>query len=297
MKNVRQERKRKRILIGVLGGLLGFFSVFFIALLIFVTLGKNRAADENMAESGQAASLTETGTEESVSSEEPEPSTVPIAVTETPTEPEETFPRPTYHEAEDRTGLRRIWIGDSRMVGMQRVMQGVSPLDVFIAKGAMYYEWFRDTAVPEMKKYVSDGQEWNVIIEMGVNDCANNTKGWSAFTVSDYIALINRLTNEYPNVRFYFMSVGRTVGNYRGTTIVKKHQLNPEINDFNARIQNDCYAIYLAVGEYIYKNALTYADGVHYSSATNRAIYDYVVERLNLSYSEYFEPFPDEIAP
>ena len=289
MKNVRQERKRKRVLIGILSGLLGFFSVFFVALLLFVTIGK-RTPESGRAGSGTEDSLTESGPEETESEE------IPSTETEAPTEPEETFPRPTYREEEERTGFRRIWIGDSRMVGMQRVMQGTSPLDVFIAKGATYFEWFRDTAVPEMKRYLSDGEAWNVIIEMGVNDCANNTKGWSAFTVSDYIALINRLTNEYPKVRFYFMSVGRTVGNYQGTTVIRKHQLNPEINDFNARIQNDCYAIYLAVGEYIYKNALTYADGVHYTAATNRAIYDYVVSRLNTAYSEYFEPFPDDLA-
>ena len=285
-------------MIGILGGLLGFFSIFFVALLFFVMTGKNRSAAGTQGETGPSSGVSDVSAEtETGSTEEAELTTVPPEPTEEPTVPEETYPRPTYHEEEDRSSYRRIWIGDSRMVGLQRVMQGQSPLDVFIAKGAMYFEWFRDTAVPEMKNYVSDGEPWNVIIEMGVNDCANNTKGWSAFTVSDYIALINRLTNEYPNVRFYFMSVGRTVGNYRGTTIVKTYQVNPEINDFNARMQNDCYAIYLAVGEYIYKNALTYSDGVHYSSATNQEIYRYVVDRLNLSFSEYFEPFPDELVP
>lgn len=296
MRNVRQERKRKKVIIGVLAGLLGFFIVFWAALLVFVLIGKEGRKPEETAET---VSEPESEVREASETEEPsETETETVVLSTVPsTEETETVPRPTYREEEHRGEYRRIWIGDSRMVGFQRAVQGTSSLDHFIAKGAMYFEWFRDTAVPEMRQYLSDGEPWNVIIEMGVNDCANNTKGWTAFTVSDYSALINRLTNEYPKVRFYFMSVGRTVGNYRGTTIVKTYQVNPEINDFNARMQNDCYAIYLATGEYIYNNKLTYADGVHYSTATNQALYAYVLERLDLTVSEYFEPYPDELVP
>ena len=281
-------QRKTKIILGVLAALLGFFIVFWGTLFLLVMSGKRETGPEN----GSGNETTLPGTwDVTERTEETEKTASSDAETSVP--PSE-IPRPSYAEEEDRTGYRRIWIGDSRMVGMQRSVAGQSTLDIFIAKGAMYFEWFRDTAVPELLPYLRTGEKLNVIIQMGVNDSANNTKGWTAYTVSDYIALINELAHTYPNARFYFMSVGRTVGNYRGTTIVKPYQVNPQVNEFNARMQNDCYAIYLATGEYVYRNKLGYSDGVHYSTATNRLLYTYVLERLNLTKSEYFEPFPDD---
>lgn len=273
-KEINRKNKRYRILLAVLGGLLVFMIAFFGALLLLIIRGNLEVAD---GQDGQSE-------------------LVEYSPTEAETEEEATYPRPHYINREERGGFRRIWIGDSRMVGLMRSVSGVSPQDVFIAKGAMFFEWFRDTAVPSLIPYLDSGESINVIIEMGVNDAANNAKGWLAYGVSDYIALINGLINSYPNARFFFMSVGRTVGNYRGTRLIKPYEINPEINDFNARMQYDCHAIYLAAGEYIYRNSLSYADGVHYSTETNRILYDYVLSRLNLTDSEAFEPYPTDSA-
>lgn len=206
-----------------------------------------------------------------------------------------------------------IWVGDSRMVGIANsgIINPVT--DVFIARGAMAFDWFdcrgnyrTSGAMISLKPYLESGRKLNVIIQMGINDCANNFAGWNAYTVSDYIGRINELIAAYPNVRFYFISVGRNAGYYGGAygRLIHPRDINPLATDFNCRMYYDCDAVYLAVGEAIAAMNVGkgpgiggYADGVHYNNATNRWIYQYVLDHIASGIRDEFIPYPEEPGP
>ena len=267
--------------------------------------------------SGKSWPETGFSSEESGSGESQEETTESEEETEEPTEKDsseeptesETEPIEETREIEIPVNLnptaKNIWIGDSRMVGIANSGIIDPAENVFIAKGAMAFDWFagRDSyagggALPLLRNYLDTGKPYNVIIQMGINDCANNSAGWTTYTVANYIALINSLAASYPNAVFWFISVGRDVGMFGGAhgRLIPPEKINPIASDFNARMKNDCRANYLAVGEAIWHENMAYADGVHYALLTNRWIYHYVLDKIASGTVDEYEPYPEEEA-
>lgn len=175
----------------------------------------------------------------------------------------------------------RIFMGDSRMVYLSRFVS-VGANDLFISKGAMSFDWFRDTAVPELERTLYVNPSYKVIINMGVNDCANNTAGWKDYFAEDYAVLINELIEKYPETKFYYASVGPVSGDYRSNyRSLKKDAVNSMVDYFNQSIQGLCFANYIDLGEYLKNDGFTTMDGIHYDQATCQKIYDYIVAHSN----------------
>ena len=222
-------------------------------------------------ESSEEETETETESETETETEE-----------ETETESETETEEESYEETEPEPvpQARRIWVGDSRVVGITSSGIGDPAEDAFIGKNGRYFVWFNNDALPVLRNYLNTGKAYEVIIQIGINDCANKQMGLLPYFAEDYARLINSLIDQYPNARFWFLSVGEVIGVYGAGTRweVQKEALNPLVAPFNATMKSECRANYLPVGELIKAGNKSYADGVHYSVETNQWIYDYVLE-------------------
>ncbi len=167
-----------------------------------------------------------------------------------------------------------IFVGDSRTVGMQNTIGDDS---VYIGKVGEGYQWFSGEGIRQLKRALKKTPYAKVILNLGVNDLAN---------ISNYIACYQNLIYQYPQARFYFLSVNpieQKLAKASGysTAIVS----NAKIQTFNASMQAafpgaylDCYN-YLT-GQGLIRNVKAGAgtvDGIHYTSSVYRAIYHFVI--------------------
>ena len=221
-----------------------------------------------------------------------EPVTAETRAPETESGTSETTPSETTTETETETepptidplSVKRIWVGDSRIVGLTTSGLGDPDMDIFIGKNGRYYVWFYYDALPVLRSYLDTGEEYEVVIQIGINDCANKQMKLLPYYAEDYVELINSLIDEYDNARFWFLSIGEVIGTYGGGTQweVKMKDLNPLVGPFNEIMKEQCRAIYLPVGEIIKEEQKSYADNVHYSDETNQWIYDYVLSAISV---------------
>ena len=269
-----------------------FLTVIVLALLVivlalFLPLGK--PGDEK-AESTEHPTETEVLTTKApATTEESRETTAPTTEAPTETSSSETETE-TETEAEpetesapahpDMTNARRIWVGDSRIVGFTESGIGDPAKDIFIGKYGRYYVWFNNDALPVLRSHLDTGEPFEVIIQIGINDCANTQMQLLPYFASDYAVLVNSLIDEYPNARFWFLSVGEVIGTYGGGTQweVKMEDLNQLVGPFNETMKAECRAHYLPVGELIKAEHKTYRDNVHYSAETNWWIYNYALQ-------------------
>ncbi|MBR5339434.1 MAG: SGNH/GDSL hydrolase family protein [Lachnospiraceae bacterium] len=216
------------------------------------------------------------------------PSAVPANSSETETETESETETETETEAPDPLSVKRIWVGDSRIVGLTTCGLGDPELDTFIGKNGRYYIWFYNDALPVLREHLDTGEQYEVIVQIGINDCANKQMRLLSYYGEDYAKLINSLIDEYPNARFWFLSIGEVIGTYGGGTQweVKMKDLNPLVGPFNEIMRTECRANYLPVGELIKEEHRSYADNVHYSEETNKWLYDYVLEAIKNTVEE-----------
>ena len=291
--NENNDRDVKRRLI-ILCSILAVLAIAFVIALVFSNASKARKAAEDAQktvvestsetteettteETTTTVPETETTTEETTTTvPETETTTEETTTTETepPTEPEPTHP--------DMTGAKRIWIGDSRVVGLSGCGAGNPDEDIFIAKNGRYYVWFYNDALPVLRSYLDTGAPYEVIIQIGINDCANTQLQLLPYFAQDYAVLINSLIDEYPNARFWFSSVGEVIGTYGADSEweVRMEDLNPLVGPFNETMRTECRATYLPVGEIIKAEQKSYRDTVHYSDETNQWIYWYIVSEI-----------------
>ena len=170
----------------------------------------------------------------------------------------------------------RIMIGDSRTVYLSRFVTP-DPGDIVIAKGAQYFSWFANEAVPSLRNILQSNPYYEVIINMGVNDCANNSLGWTVYFAEDYAAMIRSLQQEFPQTRFFFASVGHCDGLYSGNhATIEPEVVNEFVDLFNRYMREACPDIpYIDLCEYLDASGYKTLDGVHYDQATCQKIYDY----------------------
>ena len=267
-------------------------AVLIAAVGSFVIGGRNNRTNDPTAESRAAdySENTSAGAPSDPLDKETEPSgaTEPgnsaseTETTESESETEtesETEPEP---ETVDPLSIRRIWVGDSRIVGLTETGLGDPEKDIFIGKNGRYYIWFSNDALPVLRSYLDTGEQFEVIVQIGINDCANKQMRLLSYYGEDYAELINSLIEEYPNARFWFVSIGEVIGTYGGNTQweVKMNDLNPLVAPFNEIMKTQCKANYLPIGELIKEQHRTYRDNVHYSDETNRWLYGYVLSEI-----------------
>lgn len=165
----------------------------------------------------------------------------------------EVDPQPT--QTGNSPSSQRYWLGDSRFNGMSSLM---GSNDTLIAKDGGNYSYFSSTALPELKRNLSNKAGETVILGFGVNDVYNAGK---------YISAYQSLMNEYPNVNFVIPSVTPV---YEGGT---SSVTNAQIEDFNAQMKsafpNNYEDIYTSLKGQV-NAGNTDGMGVHYTTPAMR---------------------------
>ena len=154
-----------------------------------------------------------------------------------------------------------IYIGDSRTVGMESVMDDG---EIVIAKVGEGYSWYKNYAKDELINTLDNNSDKSisVIFNLGVNDLHNAPK---------YVEAINELSKAYPDVGFSYMSV-----NPVETTTVSNNQINT-FNDTIKKMLDDSVS-YIDAFTYLVDNGYDTVDGLHYTKETYKDIYDFVCE-------------------
>ena len=271
--------------------------IFMILIMLFLFLiartiyrGNQEMAEASTTDAETPVTIASTEPKETPSETESESASIiqPVAVSST--EPEETeqstSPIPTEPVKTQNLSSGRILIGDSRFAywTLQRI--SLDPGDILIAKGGEYFTWFRDTAVPQLTGILDANPNYDVIINMGINDCANNIRGGTLYFTPDYIAIINDLYVRYPTTAFYFASIGPIRANGIYPSVygnIKAEDLQLYIDIFNYAMRTQCMAEYIELGEYLYEGTPTFVDNVHYDAATDQVIYTFIKEHVRKS--------------
>ena len=206
------------------------------------------------------------------------PSTTEAPTTEAPTtEPPTTEPETTPEETVPEPEGARVWIGDSRMTGVRMYVTWDAEKDRFIDKVGEGIGWFQTEAIPALKAKIEEETVIKVFINMGVNDCAATYKQDYGTRAAAYSELINALIDEYPEIRFFFCSVGPSNGEWYNTVEIAK--LNEEVNRFNEEMAALCRAAYIDSGEYLKRTGFATLDGIHYNIPTYQRWYEYVLSQ------------------
>ena len=138
--------------------------------------------------------------------------------------------------------------------------------NIWLHKVSMGYSWMASTAVPMMEAYL-DGKT-DICIWLGTND---------VYQVNNYIKYLNQKIPQWKQkgAKVYIVAVGPVV--------VDPYVTNEEIVAFNKAMKKGIQGEeYLDLYTYLNKNGFCAVDGVHYDSATNKKIYSYLKEKMNL---------------
>lgn len=157
-----------------------------------------------------------------------------------------------------------IWVGDSRILGMKNALSNPED-DIFIGASGEGYTWFSETGLPQLKEAIQKQKQAPVVINFGVNDYDN---------LSRYLSLYTKLTEEYPDTDFYFLSV-----NPIEPTLCQSIT-NEEIADFNQHLKETFPDNYLDSFTMLMIDQIVTVDGVHYSEEDYQKIYDFVRSQI-----------------
>lgn len=178
------------------------------------------------------------------------------AATADPTQPNNTI-------TNAKTGKVDYFVGDSRTVGMGNVMKISSKCIASVGQG---YSWYVSTAEPRLKSKLKKNPTATVVINLGVNDYSGNT--------SKYVNRYKKLLKAYPKARIFFMSVNPIDSKYSGWCT------NAGIQKFNAAIKKAFPDRYIDCYTYLKKKGFSTVDGLHYTTATYKKIYKYILTQV-----------------
>ena len=206
--------------------------------------------------------------------------TVPETTVPETTEPETTEPATTEPETtEPETpavmkrirDTKRLWVGDSRVLGLKDHTYWDQNRDEFIYKVGERYNWFINSAVPELRAKLAEDPFRSVLICMGVNDTFDSYRNPEKFKGELYAKAINELIDEYPYTKFYFYAIGPNKGQYA--------YVNSEIDHYNEVIEEKCRAKFIDVASVMKEKGYGMYDGLHYIDATYTLIYNFVLDQ------------------
>jgi lysophospholipase L1-like esterase len=137
--------------------------------------------------------------------------------------------------------------------------------DCYIAAAGEGYEWLSASGLPLLYDAIAAYPDSPVIFNFGVNDYDN---------MALYLALYQSLVQDYPDTRFYFLSV-----NPIEPTLC--HNItNEEIADFNQHLKDLFPDTYIDSFTYLMVNQAVTIDGIHYSSEDYRKIYEFATAQI-----------------
>ncbi|MCQ2520863.1 MAG: hypothetical protein MJ105_00660 [Lachnospiraceae bacterium] len=158
-----------------------------------------------------------------------------------------------------------IFVGDSRFVGMSSVSKESN--DVYIAEvGEGYY--YLCQHLGEIQAEITT--DTALIIGMGVNDLGNQEK---------YIRKINEMAGAF-NCQVYFLTV-----NPVDESKTKAHGYNvtnEKIDEFNEAMMEQLLPNVRIIdsNSYLWSVGFESSDGIHYSGATSKEIYNFIKSNL-----------------
>ena len=165
---------------------------------------------------------------------------------------------------------KRIFIGDSRTVGMHNAV-GSKSSDIWSAATGAGYSWMDKTGVPNIESKIT--KDTAVIFLMGVNDYGNNAMAES------YSKYINDKAAVWvkKGAKVYFVSVNAVDDSK--SKIAKNHS----INAFNVKVKSllSKNVTYIDTYNNINWNKVKFdKEGVHYDAATYKSIYNLVLNKV-----------------
>lgn len=157
-----------------------------------------------------------------------------------------------------------IFVGDSRMVGMQ---SAVAPSDtLYIAKSGQGYAWLKSTAGVQLRYYLKTNPNVKVVLALGVNDLKN---------VNSYITYYKKLIKEFPKTKFYVLSV-----NPVNEKIRRYHIKNSSIESFNKKMYVAFRSRYVNTYRQMKQEGFGTKDGLHYLEADYQKLYATIISKI-----------------
>jgi hypothetical protein len=160
-----------------------------------------------------------------------------------------------------------IFVGDSRFVGMKDAIKDSVGTDVrFVAEVGQGLGWLKQVT-PDL--YNETGK--TIIFNLGVNDLEN---------VSGYVEFYNNLPQDFMENNTLVIMTVNPIDDQREAEIGYGVN-NTEIESFNNTLKNEldkqCYHM---IDSYTYLRMSDFktVDGIHYTDATYRLIFDYAVD-------------------
>ena len=157
-----------------------------------------------------------------------------------------------------------IFVGDSRMVGMQ---SAVAPSDtLYIAKSGQGYSWLKSTAGVQLRYYLKTNPNVKVVLALGVNDLKN---------VNSYIIYYKKLIKEFPKTKFYVLSVNPVNEKIRRYRIK-----NSSIESFNKKMYVAFRSRYVNTYRQMKQEGFGTKDGLHYLEADYQKLYATIISKI-----------------
>ena len=182
------------------------------------------------------------------------------------------------------TEKKRIFLGDSRTVGMCKTMTGLisgsntpslesqmnrGETDLYLGRVGEGYTWLQETALPKLQEVLAIYPHSVVAINLGVNDMGN---------ISNYIfpvpAASGCLSEYYVPVRFRQSGEQSIAKKYGYDT---SYVNNTNIRKFNRQLKAAFPSQYVDCYTYMTGQGYTTVDGLHYSANTYTDIYHYLL--------------------
>ena len=176
--------------------------------------------------------------------------------------------------------LKKLYIGDSRTVGMYYAMYGGSGnyisvdngQETWYAKVSAGYNWFINDALHQVNNHLVGGN-YELVFLMGANDLYNSK------LATNYINIIKEYAEQYPNSKFIIVSV-----NPINDELSLNHgysSTNQMVIDFNYTLEEAINDTRLDNISYCdtYKNILNEYetnDGLHYNANTYKKIFNLI---------------------
>lgn len=159
-----------------------------------------------------------------------------------------------------------IFVGDSRMVGMQKAIAPANTL--YIAKVGEGYKWLNEKGGVNLRYHLTANPKVKVVLALGVNDLGN---------VNQYIKYYKKLMKDFPKTKFYVLSVNPVNEKKLASYYTIR---NKGIDTFNKKMYLAFRSSFVNSNKYMKENGFATRDGLHYTAAVYKDLYRFLTEKI-----------------
>ena len=163
-----------------------------------------------------------------------------------------------------------LYVGDSRTVGMCEVYK-LCEKHPYVAQGSMGYDWFVDTAIPQINNKIKS-KNYNIVILMGVNGAGTDGKAL-ADQYYNKVSELAKTTWKKQNV--IFVSINPVVDgmSYTYTSGVNSFNKQMKSKISSSKISNLSYC---DTNSKLKMSEIDSGDGLHYNETGYQKIYNII---------------------